>query len=377
MKRTFIACCLCLLVATLGVPPAKAENPAYHVVKPGEGLWSVAIRYGVTIEALVQTNKLVNPNWIYAGQVLLLPKSAASNGLDYHTVAAGESIWTIAAQYGVSAWSIVYKNGIANPDRILVGQTLAIPSSAAGASTGKTTPPTPVPQVVPAKNIAKPYTTASFGYDISSPQCKNAFPSAAHAFVVIGVNSGRTFRPNNCFATEYDWAAKTSGLTPSIYMNLSYPAGSTALNALDGPAGHCAAADSSCKAYNYGYNAAKYSFDYAGKRTALVWWLDIELSNTWSARTSLNSRVIQGAVDFFQNKGIVVGAYSSVTQWSKIAGAAFKPKLASQPAFANWVFGAKSLAQAPSFCGADHAFGGGNVWLAQYPSGRFDGNYVC
>ncbi len=377
MKRTIFVFVICLLVGTLAVPPARAEGPAYHVVKPGEGLWSVAIRYGVTIETLVRANKLVNANWIYAGQVLVVPKSADSSGLDYHTVAAGESIWSIAAHYGVSAWSIVYKNGIANPDVIYAGQTLAIPSSSAGSGSGKTASPTVVPVVVPAKNVVKPYTTASFGYDISSPQCRNPLPTAAHAFVVVGVNSGRTFRPNTCFGTEYDWAAKTSGLKPSIYMNLSYPVGSTAVNALDGPAGRCAAADSACKAYNYGYNAAKYSFDLAGKRTALVWWLDIELSNSWSSKTSMNSRVIQGAVDFFQNKGITVGAYSSVTQWSKIAGAGFKPNLKSQATFANWVFGAKNRDQAPSFCSSDRAFGGGTVWLAQYPSGRFDGNYVC
>lgn len=377
MKRAIVALVLCSFLNSVAAPPARAEGPAYHVVKPGEGLWSLAVRYGVTIESLVQANKLVNANWIYAGQVLVVPKGAQTGGLDYHTVAAGESVWSIAAQYGVSAWSIVYKNGIANPDMIYVGQTLAIPSSSAGAASSKNTSPTAVPQNVPVKSAVKPYAAASFGYDISSPQCKNAFPTAAHSFVVIGVNSGRTFRANTCFATQYDWAAKTSGLTPSVYMNLSYPIGTTAVNALDGPAGRCAAKDESCRAYNYGYNASKYSFDLAGKRTALVWWLDIELSNSWSHKTAMNARVIQGAVDFFQNKGITVGAYSSVTQWSKIAGAGFKPKLTSQASFANWVFGAHNLAEAPQFCSPDHAFGGGTVWLAQYPSGRFDGNYVC
>ncbi len=378
MKRTIVAFSLCFLLGTVMAPPAKAEGPAYHVVKPGEGLWSVAIRYGVSIETLVKANKLVNPNWIYAGQVLVVPKSTENGGAEYHTVAAGESIWSIAAQYGVSAWSIVYKNGISNPDLIYVGQTLAIPSSSAGASSTKNTSPTTSPnQNLPVKSAIKPYATASFGFDISSPQCRTAFPSAPHSFVVVGVNSGRTFRPNTCFATLYDWAAKTSGLQPSIYMNLSYPVGSTAVNALDGPAGRCGIADQVCKAYNYGYNAAKYSFDLAGRRTALVWWLDIELSNSWSSRTSMNARVIQGAVDFFQNKGITVGAYSSVTQWSKIAGAGFKPKLTSQSSLANWVFGAKNRGEAPSFCSSDRAFGGGTVWLVQYPSGGFDGNYVC
>ncbi len=49
-----------------------------------------------------------------------------------HTVAWGESLTSIATQYGVSVEAILYQNGLSNADTIYVGQTLFIPGGAAG-----------------------------------------------------------------------------------------------------------------------------------------------------------------------------------------------------------------------------------------------------
>lgn len=46
---------------------------ATHTVAPGETLYSIAMRYGATAEALAGANGLYNPNQIYVGQVLYLP----------------------------------------------------------------------------------------------------------------------------------------------------------------------------------------------------------------------------------------------------------------------------------------------------------------
>ncbi len=159
-------------------------------------------------------------------------------------------------------------------------------------------------------------------------------------------------------------------------MNLNYAVGSTAYFGLSGPLGNCDRQDDACIAYNYGYNAAKDSFQYAGSQSK-TWWLDIEDSNSWSPRTWQNAQVIQGAIDFLQSKRITIGVYSSERQWNAIAGSNFKPKLTNQSNIANWVLGASSLSTAPSRCSTDYAFGGGTVWLVQYPVGGYDGNYVC
>jgi len=70
---------VCLLVAQLviGTTTAAAAPPAcgpiYHCVRWGETLSSIGRLYGVNPYAIARANGLANPNYIYAGQVLLIP----------------------------------------------------------------------------------------------------------------------------------------------------------------------------------------------------------------------------------------------------------------------------------------------------------------
>jgi len=97
-----------------------------HVVQAGENLSAIARRYGVTVEELVQTNGLNNPDLIYAGQILTIP-IALEAGTSLYTVQQGETLSEIAARYGVPVESIMAVNGLPTRDSIAVGQQLVIP----------------------------------------------------------------------------------------------------------------------------------------------------------------------------------------------------------------------------------------------------------
>jgi LysM repeat protein len=49
-----------------------------HVVQPGENLFRIALRYGVSIQALATINGIVNPAMIYVGQRLVIPADVAA-----------------------------------------------------------------------------------------------------------------------------------------------------------------------------------------------------------------------------------------------------------------------------------------------------------
>lgn len=44
-----------------------------YVVQPGDTIWSIASRFGVTVDAIMRANNLSSPNMIYVGQTLRIP----------------------------------------------------------------------------------------------------------------------------------------------------------------------------------------------------------------------------------------------------------------------------------------------------------------
>lgn len=56
--------------------------------------------------------------------------ASQQQGTFQHTIASGESLYTIARRYDVSPTDIVSVNGLSSPDRITVGQRLTIPGRA-------------------------------------------------------------------------------------------------------------------------------------------------------------------------------------------------------------------------------------------------------
>ncbi|TLS37013.1 LysM peptidoglycan-binding domain-containing protein [Pseudalkalibacillus caeni] len=93
-----------------------------HVVRQGETLWSISRQYGVGINDIVSVNGLENPNQLVIGLALVIPTAYKT-----HTVSAGESLWSIARRYGTTVQSIVSANQITDPSRIFPGMNLVIP----------------------------------------------------------------------------------------------------------------------------------------------------------------------------------------------------------------------------------------------------------
>lgn len=93
-----------------------------HVVRSGESLWEVANQYYVSINAIQQVNQLPDPNKLLIGQALVIPTA-----VDTHTIQVGENLWSIAQRYGVSVQSILNINQITNPNLLYPGVTIYIP----------------------------------------------------------------------------------------------------------------------------------------------------------------------------------------------------------------------------------------------------------
>ncbi len=101
-----------------------------HIVKPGENLFRIALMYNTTVEAIAAANGIVNPSYIWVGQRLLIPQGTGTPPTGtgrYHVVQPGETLYSIALRYGTTTAAIAVANDLSNPNLIYPGQTLSIP----------------------------------------------------------------------------------------------------------------------------------------------------------------------------------------------------------------------------------------------------------
>jgi LysM repeat protein len=110
-----------------------------YVVRRGDILATIAQRFGTTPQAIMAANAIADPNRIYVGQLLTIPRTRttvvpaprprtvpAARGRIY-IVQPGDNLFSIGARYGRNAWDIARANGIINLNSVYVGQPLVIP----------------------------------------------------------------------------------------------------------------------------------------------------------------------------------------------------------------------------------------------------------
>ena len=98
------------------------------MVKPGDSVYAIANAHGVSPESIVTANGLADPNRLVVGQSLVIP-----TGSRVHTVAQGESIYQIARRYGLTAGELLAANpSVTDPAALQPGQVLVIPPAGEG-----------------------------------------------------------------------------------------------------------------------------------------------------------------------------------------------------------------------------------------------------
>ena len=140
----------------LWVAAVKETSAGTHYVSRGETLSAIARHYGVSLGELKAANNM-NGSTIITGQRLQLPGRApaarerpaqaqavptaavtasdrqafaSSAGPQVHTVRAGDTLWGIAREHGVTVPELAAANGIDTQTRLALGTRLTVPASA-------------------------------------------------------------------------------------------------------------------------------------------------------------------------------------------------------------------------------------------------------
>lgn len=139
----------------LGLGLLQGSDADAHQVVPGDTLWDLAQRAGVTVQRLKALNHLAGDT-IVVGQLLQLPGAGADAtpapdiGTDTSTpapstrsyvVVTGDTLTAIAARGGVSATAVKTLNHLPADGTVQLGATLLLPAPAVSAAASAVAPP--------------------------------------------------------------------------------------------------------------------------------------------------------------------------------------------------------------------------------------------
>ncbi|MCG0274900.1 MAG: LysM peptidoglycan-binding domain-containing protein [Thermosediminibacteraceae bacterium] len=111
-------------------PPPGTKT---YIVQPGDTLYSIAQRTGVTVDQIVRLNNIQDPNRIFPGQMLLLPPEAqlpdVPPGFFRYTIRSGDTLYSIARRYGTTVSALINANPGIDPNNLRIGQQILVPTT--------------------------------------------------------------------------------------------------------------------------------------------------------------------------------------------------------------------------------------------------------
>ena len=122
------------LVVPTGIPTIQPPNS--YTLHTGEYIYCIARRFDVNPAELLAANGSNTASVVYAGLTLNIPQTGnpfpGQRAILKHpamvTVSSGETIYSIACQYGdVTPEAIAYANNLQSPYTLQAGQQLIIP----------------------------------------------------------------------------------------------------------------------------------------------------------------------------------------------------------------------------------------------------------
>ncbi len=101
----------------------------YYVVQKGDSLWSIAKKFGTTVDKLKEINKL-STNILKIGQTLIVNsnENTSSNNYILYKVKSGDTLWDLANKYNTSVDNLKKLNNLKN-DKLSINQELIIPKT--------------------------------------------------------------------------------------------------------------------------------------------------------------------------------------------------------------------------------------------------------
>lgn len=130
---------LFFLLAETGKAQDEPSSDPVYVVQPGDTLWDIARRFGLSLDDLVQANPQVDAALLKPGYELKIPGLTGVTGrLETRPVALGETLVSLSRDAHVSQEVLVRLNRILSPRELYIGREMILPVDSEEAKTGST-----------------------------------------------------------------------------------------------------------------------------------------------------------------------------------------------------------------------------------------------
>ena len=99
-----------------------------YLIKSGESLNDVAVKFNTSIEYLQDINNLYYKDGFRQGMEIVVPKNQKAY-FEFYTIEEGDSLYGIARRYNINPNLLASLNGLNMEDYIYPGQEILIPKS--------------------------------------------------------------------------------------------------------------------------------------------------------------------------------------------------------------------------------------------------------
>ena len=112
------------------ITPSPTPSLPTYVIQPGDVLLAIANEFSTTVEAIMIVNNIIDPRTLQIGQELVIPPDRGSIfgvAAVVHEIYSGDTLLSVAAQYGSSVEDILANNPDLEPTRLQIGQRISVP----------------------------------------------------------------------------------------------------------------------------------------------------------------------------------------------------------------------------------------------------------
>jgi murein DD-endopeptidase MepM/ murein hydrolase activator NlpD len=102
-----------------------------HTLQRGETIYSIARVYGVPVQSILQLNGIVDATRVQAGQRIRIPVQNAgggTGGYGEHRVVRGETLYSIARRYSITLQELLDLNGLLSSYVLKEGDRIRVPA---------------------------------------------------------------------------------------------------------------------------------------------------------------------------------------------------------------------------------------------------------